>query len=230
MLHKSRGIAINYIKYRDTSIISRIYTEQFGLQSYIVNGVRSIKAKGKMALFQPLTLLDLVIYHKDHTQLHRISEIKCLYPYQHIPFEIRKTTIGIFLAEVLGKIIRENEQDQLGQFEFIAEALKAFDAMKSGFESFHLQFLVKFTQHLGFDLVNTEELYQQVHHLSKSDALSKEVIDLLEFLYNAPFNHERRPAMEVKREALKNIISFYDHHFGTLGSLKSVEVLRQVLH
>lgn len=230
MLHKSRGIAINYIKYRETSIISRIYTEQFGLQSYIVNGVRSMKSKGKMALFQPLTLLDLVIYHKDHTQLHRISEIKCLHPYQQIPFEIRKTTMGIFLAEVLGKIIRENEQDHLGQFEFIAEALKEFDAMKSGFEGFHLQFLVKFTQYLGFDLVNTEELYQQVHHLSKSDALSKDVIDLLEFLYNAPFNHDRRATMEVKREALKNIISFYDHHFGTLGSLKSVEVLRQVLH
>ncbi len=230
MLQKTRGIAINYIKYRDTSIISRIYTEEFGLQSYIVNGVRSSKAKGKMALYQPLTLLDLVIYHKESAQLNRISEIKCLHPFQHIPFEIKKTTIGIFLGEVLGKIVRENEHDHLGQFDFVAEALKKFDSIESNFESFHLQFLVKFTQYLGFDLINTEDLYQQVHHLTKNDQLSEEVINFLEFLYNAPFSHDRRVSMEVKREALKNIISFYDHHLGTLGTLKSVEVLKQILH
>lgn len=230
MLRKTRGVAINYIKYRDTSIISRIYTEEFGLQSYIVNGVRSAKSKGKMALYQPLTLLDLVIYHKEHAQLNRISEIKCLFPYQQIPFEIKKTTIGIFLGEVLGKIVRENEHDHLGQFDFVAESLKEFDELKTNFESFHLQFLVKFTQYLGFDLVNTEDLYQQVYHLTKSDELSKEVISFLEFLYNAPYKHEKKISLQVKREALKNVISFYDHHLGTLGTLKSVEVLTQILH
>ncbi|WOK06241.1 DNA repair protein RecO [Imperialibacter roseus] len=230
MLQKTRGIAINYIKYRDTSIISRIYTEDFGLQSYIVNGVRSAKSKGKMALYQPLTLLDLVIYHKDGAQLNRISEIKCFYPYQHIPFEIRKTTIGIFLGEVLSKIVRENEHDHAGQFDFVAKSLQAFDTLTANFESFHLQFLVKFTQYLGFDLVNSEDLYQQVYHLTKSDLLSKEVLEFIEFLYNAPYAHEMKTTLEVKREALKNVISFYDHHLGTLGSLKSVEVLRQILH
>jgi DNA repair protein RecO (recombination protein O) len=230
MLHKTRGIAINYIKYRDTSIISRIYTEEFGLQSYIVNGVRSSKAKGKMALYQPLTLLDLVIYHKENAPINRISEIKCLHPYQHIPYEIKKTTIGIFIGEVLGKIIRENEHDHLGQFEFVADSLVTFDGIMSNFESFHIQFLAKLTQYLGIDLVNTEDLYQQVYHLTNNDALSKEVLEFIEFLYNAPYHHEKRTSLEIKREALKNIISFYDHHLGTLGSLKSMEVLRQILH
>ena len=65
MLYKTRGIALNYIRYRESSIIAKIYTEAFGIQSYIVNGVRSSKSKtNRIALFQPLTLLDMVVYHK----------------------------------------------------------------------------------------------------------------------------------------------------------------------
>ena len=63
MLHKTKGIVISFVKYRETSIIVKIYTEAFGIQTYIENGVRSAKGKNKIALFQPLTLLDLVVYH-----------------------------------------------------------------------------------------------------------------------------------------------------------------------
>lgn len=230
MLRKTRGIALNYIKYRDTSIVTRIYTEDFGLQAYIVNGVRSARAKGKMALFQPLTQLDLVVYQKENAQLHRISEMKCSYPYQHIPFEIKKTTIGIFLGEVLGKIVRENEADHGGQFDFVVESLRQLDRQPGGFESFHLQFLVKLTQYLGFDLVNTNDLYHQVHHLSTNNELAGDVIEFLEHLYQAPYEQNRKATLEVKREALKNIVSFYHHQLGSFGSLKSIEVLKQVLH
>jgi len=230
MLHKTRGIALNYIRYRDTSIISRIYTEEFGLQSYIVNGVRSARAKGKMALFQLLTLLDLVIYHKESAHLHRISEIKCSHPYVRIPFEIKKTTIGIFLSEVLGKIVKENEHDLSGQFAFIHDSLLAFDQLTDGYEHFHIQFLLKLTYYLGFDLEQTEELYHQVHYLSVSDSQSEEVIAFLKKLYSSSFQSPVKSSLAVRREALKNILSFYDHHLGTLSSLKSLEVLRQVLH
>jgi DNA repair protein RecO (recombination protein O) len=65
MLSKTQGIVINYVKYKESSIIAKIYTKEFGIQSYIENGVRSARAKNKIALFQPLTLLDLVIYHKE---------------------------------------------------------------------------------------------------------------------------------------------------------------------
>ena len=86
MLVKTKGIVINHIKYKESSIIVRIYTEKLGLQSYIVNGVRSAKAKNKMALFQVLTILDLVAYYyEDQNKLNRISEIRCKQPYQSIP-------------------------------------------------------------------------------------------------------------------------------------------------
>jgi DNA repair protein RecO (recombination protein O) len=83
MLHKTKGIVLHYIKYSETSIIVKIYTETFGIQSYIVNGVRSKNNKNKIALFQPLTLLDMVVYHKANaTSLNRIAEVRCSEPFQ----------------------------------------------------------------------------------------------------------------------------------------------------
>src|SRR6188768_3165830 len=97
MLHKTRGIVFRFTKYGETSIIVNIFTELFGMQSYIVNGVRSKSSKNKIALYQPLTLLDLVVYHRDNANILRIKEIKCLYPYQFIPMDVRKSTIAMFV-------------------------------------------------------------------------------------------------------------------------------------
>ena len=107
MLHKTRGVVFRFTKYGETSIIVTLFTELFGLQSYIVNGVRSKSGKNKIALFQPLTLLDLVVYHREHANLNRIKEVKCLYPFQSIPTDIKKSALAIFIIEVINKTVKE---------------------------------------------------------------------------------------------------------------------------
>jgi len=64
MLHHTEGIVLGSLKYKESSLIVKIFTNAFGMQSYVVNGVRSSKSQGKTALYQPLTLLDMVVYHK----------------------------------------------------------------------------------------------------------------------------------------------------------------------
>jgi DNA repair protein RecO (recombination protein O) len=91
MIVKTRGIVFRYTRYGETSIIANVFTEQFGLQSYIVNGVRSKKPKVNIALFQPLTLLDMVVYHKETGGVFRIKEVKCNYPYRIIPSDMRRS-------------------------------------------------------------------------------------------------------------------------------------------
>ena len=93
MLQKTRGLVLSHIRYQETSIIVKIYTEELGLQSYIVNSVRTKSSKtNKIALFQPLTLLDLVVYYNEKKSINRISEQKCNYPFSSIPFNIVKST------------------------------------------------------------------------------------------------------------------------------------------
>jgi len=112
MLHKTRGIVFRFTKYGETSIIVTIFTELFGLQSYIVNGVRSKSAKGQIALYQPLMLLDLVVYHKENANILRIKEVKCFHQYASLLTDIRKSSQALFLNEIINKAIKEQSHAQ----------------------------------------------------------------------------------------------------------------------
>src|SRR6185436_14709858 len=103
MLHKTRGIVFRFTRYGETSIIVTMFTELFGLQTYIVNGVRSKSAKNKIALYQPLTLLDLVVYHKDNAPILRIKELQCAHPFQSLTEDVKKSTLALFLNELLNR-------------------------------------------------------------------------------------------------------------------------------
>ncbi|MEQ8425517.1 MAG: DNA repair protein RecO, partial [Cyclobacteriaceae bacterium] len=148
MLHKTKGIVFRFTPYGETSIIVNIFTEAFGLQSYIVNSVRSKTGKAKIAIYQPLTLLDLVVYHKENAGILRIKEATCAYPYQHLQSDSIKSCIGLFVCEVLNKTVKEQvHAAELCQF--IYDSLVVLDRMLRP-ENFHLRFLIKLTKYLGF--------------------------------------------------------------------------------
>ena len=69
MIHKTRGIVLRTVDYSDTSLIAKIYTEQFGIQSYLIKGAKRKRASIKANLFQPLALLELEVYKKEKQQL-----------------------------------------------------------------------------------------------------------------------------------------------------------------
>ena len=57
MTHKTRGIVLRSIKYGETSLVVTVFTELFGIQTYMVNGVRSSKS-ARSVFFQPAAILD----------------------------------------------------------------------------------------------------------------------------------------------------------------------------
>ena len=223
MIHKTRGIVFRYTKFRETSIIVSIFTELFGLQSYIVNGVRSSsKTSGsKIALYQPLTLLDLVVYHRESANINRIKEVKCLYPYKSIVSDVRKSTLCMFLNEVLNKTVREESHaDEV--FEFMYQALLALDQMETGIENFHIIFLLKLSKYLGFEPQNTHELLGH----KMVDAQTEEV--LKEFI-GCNFDSSPTLSLTMRRDVLECILKFYGEHIETFGEVRSVQILRDVL-
>ena len=215
MLHKTRGIVFKFFKYRDTSIIVKVLTEKLGLQTYVVNGVRSKSAKSKIALYQPLTLLEMVVYFKEGAEMHRISEARCTEPYRTIPYDVVKSSIGVFLAEVLYKSIRE-EGEIPELFSFIHDSLIIFDHLDSGFENFHLQFLLKLTKYLGFGIENAFD----------QDGVGADTV--IAELLNASYDHQISLTYKDRREALEAIIRFYTAHIDSFGSLKSLKILQEI--
>lgn len=228
MLRKTRGIVLSFVKYRETSIIVRIFTDQFGVQSYIENGVRSSKGKNKIALFQPLTLLDLVVYHDDKKDLHRISEIRCLHPFTSLPYEVSKSCVGIFMAEVLHKTLKEHTEN-VSLFEFIHDAVIQLDQQKEGFENFHLHFLIQYSLYLGFTPHSAEEIFEQLDALSVPYVFNAQTAEILNDMIVRESGLENRLSRKTRSELLDILLLFYRIHIEDFGELRSLPVLKEVL-
>lgn len=228
MLHKTRGIVLNYIKYRETSIIAKVYTENFGIQSYIINSVRSKKSKKGLALLQPLTVLDMVVYFKNQKSdgLQRISEFKPAHNFTSIPFDVKKSAIALFVTELLTKVLRE-EDDQGHVFEFLYQFVLALDGRKEGFGSLHLYLMVQLTHFIGFGIHNKRELENDglLHELSTS---YDEIYEAVLMLNEGSLSDEFEIRNSLRKDTLNYMIEYYKLHVEGFKELKSLDVLTQI--
>lgn len=229
MILQTKGIVLGSIKYAESSIICRIYTESLGLQSYIVNGVR--KKKGKNNYYQPLNILDLEVYHKEKTGLQRIKECKIEYQYQEAPFHIYKSSVLLFLAEVLSKCLKE-ESANASLFSFLVSSLINFD-QKDFDNSFHLYFLVSLSDFLGFcpekndnnlpffDLIEgcfCATLPTHQHFIQQPL-----IIKFAQLLSGQKIAYKEEDLLGV-------LLDYYALHIEGFGKVKSLEVLQTVLN
>jgi len=216
MLQKTSGIVISQVKYSESSLIVKIYTEAFGLKSYIVNSVRAKSSKTKSAYFRPLTLLDMVVYNKASSSIQRISELKSLYTFTSLPYEKNKILIGLFMAEVLSKTLKEEQSDS-DLFQFISSSLILVDKMQNDYANFPLTFLFRFSAHLGF--------YISLPGLQ----LSPEEEIILNELSTANGNSLTGINNNIRRRLTQLMINFYSSHLDNFKNLNSLEIIQQLL-
>ena len=239
MLATTEGIVLHFIKYGESSVIATIYTREFGRQSYIVNAARSKKSKNKASLLQPLFFVDLVTYQKQNRDIQRVKEIKSSQTYQNIPFDIAKSTQAIFISEMLYKTL--NEQESFPEmFDFIKNSLLYFDLMENGFANFHLYFLFRLTEYLGF-LPDTNRIgFEAWFDLRKGAVVpfepshplfvNKEVTEYLCTLSTLKIQEisDFKISRNLRENLLSKLIEYYQLHFDNLGEIKSIGVLKEV--
>jgi len=228
MLFHTKGIVFSAVKFKETSIIVKIFTRDYGMQSYIINGVRSQRSKGKIAMYQPLSLLDMVVYQKPGKDIQRISEAKFAKTFSEIPFDPLKRTIGIFLTEIFGKVLRE-ESENNDLFDFLFHSLELFDHLSENVANFHLQLLLKATQYLGFGPGSAEDFIDQLSesgfHFSTLEGEKEFINQLISANYGCHVNMTN----DFRREVLDHIIKFYRIHSDSLREIKSLNILKVVL-
>lgn len=240
MYTSTRGIVFHQTRYSDTSLVVRIFTEELGLRSYLVKGARGPRSKMKPSLFQPLTLLELVVSDKEKGELHHIREARVAYPYRTIPGEIRKSSILLFLNELFYKSIREESANQ-EVFDFIFDALVRLDREEKNLAHFHLLCAVHLTRHLGFfpqqrytgestvfDL--QEGMFVQVLPLFHSQYLRGPACRYLYELVITPM--DKLEGLEggttLRNEVLDGLITYYSLHLPISGEFKSHRVLHEL--
>jgi DNA repair protein RecO (recombination protein O) len=244
MIAKTKGIVLRSVKYGETSLVVSMYTELFGLQSYLVNGVRVANKRGgaKATFFQPSSLLDLVVYHNEFSALQRIREYKWAVLYQHILSDVVKNAIASFMMELLSKCVKEPEPNP-ELFYFLEDALLHLDdASGAVAANFPLFFALHLAYFSGFRISDeyTEEqhyldLYEGVftpHQPQHQHYLQDREAEVTSFILKAQQPGELAELhlnQEFRRRLLHAYEQYYALHLPEFGALKTLPVLREMM-
>jgi len=171
----------------------------------------------------------MVVYNKPESEINRIVEIKCINPYHSIPFDVMKSTVCLFLTEILYKILREEEAHK-ELFEFLADSFNFYDNTESHHSNFHLQFLVRLTYFLGINPIDVNEIIRE----TKSSGSVYLISDQEKIQFDQLIRHTYHEQVEIsnqgRRKMLTLILLFYQHHFDHMSEIKSYRILREVFY
>lgn len=240
MLHTTQGIVLHHLRYSETSVIARIYTKKFGLQSYLIKGVRSPKARIRLGLLEHLSLLDMVVYYREGRGLQNIKEVRPAHAFQSIHSDIRKSSQALFINEVIYKSVKE-EESNTGLFEFLYNTVLQLDQPGVFFPHFHLSFMAKLAAFLGFAprrnycegyWFNLRDGIFEEEKPLHSQCIDPEHASVFNLLLNGPGNPETTPHIPsaVRKVLLDKLIEFYELHLPSFGRLRSPEILHEVLN
>ncbi|MBI3138090.1 MAG: DNA repair protein RecO [Sphingobacteriales bacterium] len=243
-LYKTKGLVLRTVKYGETSLVVTIFTELFGVQSYLVNGVRTStkKGSGKASLFQPSALLDLVVYHNELKQLNRIKEFKWAVIYQHIFSDVPKNAVALFMVELLTMCLKQPESNP-DLFQFTEDCMMHLDESRSTvMANLSLFFALHLPVHFGFRLTDNYSSANSYLDLKEGcftsrqpghpcflegqqAAITSQLLKVMQpgELEDIKLDHNFR------RGLLQQFETYYMLHIQGFGALKSLPVLREIM-
>lgn len=233
MLSKTLGIVVRSIKYGESSAITNIYTEQYGLLGFHVPAAYKGKGKVKISHLQPLNAVELSFNYRKTSHLQRISDISC-------KFYAEPTTLGqraLYSAccELVQQIIRENEQNP-SLFHYLYQ--HALPGLNNNIHFWQLPFMMlNVLHHYGcapntdsfdegalLDLQNGIFVNRLVPLKYLSDeGCSRVIYEILtQGIAHLPKN------LELRHQVIEDLISYYRLHINDNFDLRSREVLNQL--
>lgn len=232
---KTKAIVISAIKFQEKSLIAKCFTLSHGLKTYFVRDAFSTrKSSQKIAYFQPLTILEIEAVHKNKGTLENFKEIKIGIPFQTIHTDIVKSTIVMFVSEILHYSIQEEEKNE-SLFIFLETALFWLD-QHDEITNFHLILMLETTKYLGFypDVSDAdlpffemnEGVFTLFHGMS---ALTEHETTLFKKLIDLKFDNDQKVFHVIERQLLlKILIDYYSFHLDGFKRPKSIDVLKEI--
>ncbi len=241
MMRKTRGIVLHTTRYGESSLVVHCYTEQSGRQTYMVKGVRKSRKQNRSNLFQPLFILDFEVYHKNSAGIQLVKEVNRAMPLNSMPFDITKSTQAIFMAEVLYRVVKEEESNPM-QAHFLINTIQYLDALEESSPDFHILFMFQLSKHLGFYPQNNygdggiffnlasgrykSHIDDPEVQLNEADSRLWNSYMALDFqpIKETEFNGSHRKTM------LNNLVRYFKFHVEGMGDIRSLEVLHTFFH
>ena len=239
MTDKTRAIVLHQVKYSDSGIIVQFYTRRYGRISVMIKGVRSKKKGKQIVFFQPMFILDLVMYYKGSREVQSLKEFSVIYTPSDIHGNIKKSSVAIFLGEVLTSVLRE-ESPNVELFDIIEESVKFFDSTVSDYANFHLAFLAALCSYLGFEPARKQSMNDKYFDLQNGHFVSappvhgqyaaSEISCVLADLFSSSFGGVRSITLtgSLRNVVLETLVKYYSLHLPGLKRIRSLEILKEV--
>jgi len=240
MTNKTEAIVLNKVKYNDSSIIVNLYTYEIGRVAAIVYLNKSSKSGIKPALFSPLNIIETEVKIKDKRNIQNIVNCNNLLNPSNISADIAKTSIALFISEILIKTIREEEPNK-ELFEFIKKtAITLNDATQNVFD-IHLFFLKDFAKFSGFEI--SHNYCPATPYFNLKDGMflplftcMEESLDAEESYYmsgllQSEYNGSKKLFnYKIRTNLINRMIQYYRFHIDRFGDLNSLKILQEVFN
>ena len=231
---------LHQIKYSESSLIVKIYTEEYGLKSFMFKGVRKPKHRISPNLFEHLSLLEIVFKLREKSDLQIPKEVRLFQPFQTIPFDMQKRSITLFLNELIYRSLHEEEANP-DLFTFLLTSIQMFDLITENVINFHIWFAVQFTRQLGFRPMDNYDEQNTVFDLKegvfcRSHPDHSYYVEYPLSMWIHELANQKLTDINLlsinntgRRELLRKIVEYYRLHLQGFQEMKSPAVLEKVL-
>ncbi len=218
-----QAIVINYIKYKESSIIAKVFCREMGLISLEINGIRKSKPKWGIGLMEPLTLLDLQIYFRQNQPIYRVVEMTAFYSFTSAYSHPYKRSVFLFMAEVL-KLSLTNDHIESDFYDNLVLIIKEIDVRAHNYQDLHLIFLIKIMDLMG---VLPDSINEWVEFFP-SQNVNNNIKTFLKMMINNDIESDFT-FTNLERNSVLNAFLAYirSHHVGKF-ELKSLEVFKEI--
>jgi DNA repair protein RecO (recombination protein O) len=235
----SKAIVLSSIPYSESSIICKLYTEEFGLKSYIVRSAKKKSSPTPTSHFQPLNIIEFEAYNSVKSKLETIKTSSLILENQNLNFSIVKNAITFFVAEIIHLSLKEaNPNKEL--FDYLFNQIHLLKNSKDeDLAEFHLHFMIEFADHLGLAPMNNYSEYEVFFDpiagkfTNKADAqnFNKQTsFTLHKFISQKEITNEKICKNKVERNIiLEALIIFYSIHITNHSQIKSHKILTTIL-
>jgi len=242
MIHATKGIVLRTIKYGETSVIASIFTELFGIQSYVVNGVRTQSKTSKAHFFQPSSILEMQVYHNELKNLQRIKDLRWGYLYKNIFSAVTKNSVALYMVELLQKNLKQPEANA-DLFHFCEDAFMQLDiAGNEVTANFPIYFAIQLAHFFGLRIQDNYSAEKNNFNISEGNFTNKSLsnANFLEANISYYFSQllkvlqpeelkEIKLNKSIRTTLLSALEKYYIFHISEFSALKTLPVLHELL-
>lgn len=234
MIAKTKAIILKNTNYSESSVISKMYTRDFGVRSYILQSIRKGKSAIRPSMIQPLSLVDIDIYNKPNMSLGRVRELKNNPLLINIQDNILRKSIALFYIDIINHCLTQELCEQ-ELFDFLhTEILKLERETSLTFLPHH--FLIGLSVHLGVQPQGEFTTHSPYFSIEEGVFLALEGTDTFTRLESQLLSELLRDQAQatkvsslVRKNVLRQLIRYYQYHIIKNKEIKSLDILSELL-